>query len=289
MPNVIEEKVPPPLPDNSSKRYFAISTGELAIKRCWTDNEQIRRSFSTEFVKQHAENMMEEIIKISTSVNPRMANRAKLSQYLRQASRLQVLIIDPPPAMDETELRGQIGIAGELKAKLCDLYLADDSFKEFFREVGMIPNTWTDMWPPVWSMYKQMFAYMQVFQVLRLAFDDFVREPGTDWYRSYWAAMCGSWECRYRLSLGMKSPLSDKCLFVSMIPTLLSTFDNCVLSGTEHPNLAWEELVAGVEAGNIAWRVNSWLRPSVVSLAIALKGRKHYRPDSLINELHARQ
>jgi hypothetical protein len=281
MPNAIQEKVSLSSTDNASKSYSAIGTGQLAIKRCWTDNEKIRRSFSLEFVQQHAENMMAEIVKISTSANPRMANRERLSYYVHQAARLQVLIIDSPPAQDDTELRGQVGVTGELKARLCDLYLSNDSFKEFFLEAGITPKTWTDMWTPVWSAYKQMFAYMQIFQLVRLAFDDVGREPGADWYRPYWVATCGLWECRYRVSLGMNSPLSDKCLFSSMVPVLLNIFDNCVLGGVQHPDQAWEELIEGFEAGNVAWRANSWLRPPAVPLAIAEMRRKHYRPDAL--------
>ena len=289
MPSLIEESVTPSISDDSSKKYTVIGTGQLAVKRCWTENEKVRRSFSTEFVRQHAEILMGEIMKISANANPRMANRQRLSRYVSQAARLQVLVIEPPPAVDDTELRGQVGITGELKAQLSELYLSDDGFKDFFGEVGITPKASTDMWCVVWAMYKQVFSYMQVFQLLRLSLDDTGSEPGADWYRPYWAAMCGFWESRYRLSLGMESPLAHQCVFVSMIPVLLSAFDNCVLGGIQQPDHAWEELIEGFEAGNIAWRANSWLRPPAVPLQIAEMRRKHYRPDALIGRPLARQ
>jgi hypothetical protein len=148
-------------------RKLAVDGGRLAINEYWTDNEEAIKDLSPEFVKQQAESMMQEIIKVSLSPDPRMANRSKLRDCLWEMSRFQVLVIDPPSAKEQSGLRGQVGITGELKPTLFELYQADEGLRQLFHGSGETPKNWDDVWNPVLLRYRLCHAWTHIFHTLR--------------------------------------------------------------------------------------------------------------------------
>jgi hypothetical protein len=241
-------------------RSSAVSTGLTLIQKNWTQNQEMIKGFSPEFVKQQSEQMMEEIIKIAVSPNPRMANRVKLTECVCEMAQFQVLTITPPPSEDRTGLRGQVGITGELKMRLFDLYQADKGLREFFHGLEYTPETWDDVWNPVLIMYRQCHAWTHIFHSLRFVFDDVNKESGKDWFRPFVAAICGFKESLYRQSVGMQSAFDRTSeIDPGLKPRLLSMFMNCVLDGARYPDLEWNERLAEIERGDRAWRANSWL------------------------------
>lgn len=170
----------------------AIQYGRQAIDTYWTGNRELITDFSEQLVKNHAEKMMEEVIKVATGPDPRMANREKLTNCIIEYAQFQVLVIDLSPTEDPTGLRGQPGITGELKARLFELAQKDKTLREFMYALDT-PKDWDDVWNPVLMRYRLVFAWTHVFHTLRLAFDDLNRAEGKDWFRPYLATMC-AWQ-----------------------------------------------------------------------------------------------
>ena len=90
----------------------AIQIGRTAIETYWTRNQDVIKDFSEAFVKGQAEQMMDEVTKIATSSDPRMANREKLTSCVTEFAQFQVLVLDPPPAEDSRGTRPPTGRAG---------------------------------------------------------------------------------------------------------------------------------------------------------------------------------
>lgn len=222
------------------KQLPAIQDGLQAIETYWTGNREMTKDFSEEFVERQAEMMMEEVIKVATSPNPRMANREKLTNCVIEYAKFQVLVIDPPPAEDPTGLRGQPGISGELKAHLVELSQKDKTLREFMHALDT-PKDWDDVWNPIVLGYRRAWAWMHVFNALRRAFDDVNRAEGKDWLKPYLAAMCAWEEHQYRSCLGMPSSLNDSGIDADLRALVMGGFMNRVMEGVRYPDLEWRE------------------------------------------------
>jgi hypothetical protein len=236
-------------------RLPAVKVGRLAIRKHWTGNQEVIKDFSLEFVNKQAESMMQEIIKVAVSPDPRMANRAVLANCVLEVAQFQVLVIDPPPDEDASGLRGQLGISGELKARLIELSRADRGLQEFLHGFDGRMNEWDDVWNPVLLRYRMCYACAHVFSDLRVVFDDYNKASGKDWFGPFVAAMCGWQESQYRKVLGMASAFDG----TPLKPLMLSMFMNCVSDGATYPDLEWNQRLLEVEKGDHKWRDNSWL------------------------------
>ena len=218
----------------------AVQYGRDAIDKYWTRNRGVIEDFSEQWVKSQAEKMMEEVIKVATAPDPRMANRETLTNCIIEYAQFQVLVIDPPPAEDPTGLRGQPGITGELKAHLLQLAQKDKTLQEFMHAFDT-PKDWDDVWDPVLLRYRMAFGWTHVFHTLRLAFDDVNHAEGKDWFKPYVAAMCAWRENEYRRSLGIPPSLDDSEVGADLRAMMMSGFMNCVMEGARYPDLEWKE------------------------------------------------
>jgi hypothetical protein len=64
-------------------RLPAVRIGLAAIHRNWTEHREVTRDlFSDEAIRRQAVKMMEEVIRIATSPDPKMANREKLTNLV---------------------------------------------------------------------------------------------------------------------------------------------------------------------------------------------------------------
>lgn len=227
----------------------AIQYGRQAINTYWTGNREITKDFSENMVKSQAEKMMEEVVKVATSSDPRMANREKLTSCVIEYAQFQVLVIDPPPVEDPTGFRGLPGITGELKARLFELVEKDKGLQEFMHSFDT-PKDWDDVWNPVLLRYRMVYAWTHVFHLLRLAFDDVNHAQGKDWFKPYLAAMCAWQEHQFRKLLGMPPSLDDSGMGADFRALMMSAFMNCVMDGVRYPDLEWREKLQKVERGD---------------------------------------
>jgi hypothetical protein len=263
MLSAIIDRVKSNLAIRQLRKLPAVATGRVLIEQAWTNKHEVIKDFTPEFVRRQAEKMMEEVVKIAVSADPRMANRTALADCVCEFARFQVLVIDPPPADDQTGLRGQLGITGELKPRLYELYQADKSLQEFLHGLDEPPKKWDDVWNPVLARFRMCHAWTHVFGALRLVFEDSNPASHKDWFRPFIAAMCGFQESTYRRSLGLPCAFGDD-FSADLKPLMLSTFTNCVLDGSRYPDLEWNNRMAEVERGDYAWRANSWLERTSV-------------------------
>jgi hypothetical protein len=252
------QKVPdvlhiPLLNKMSAIQIDCICCGRRGIHEYWTGNHDIIKDFSDQFVKNEAEKMMKVVIEIATSIDPLMANREMLANCIIEYATLQVLIIDPPPAEDESGLRGQPGITGELKAHLFELAQKDKTLREFMHAFDT-PKNWDDVWNPVLLRYRIAFAQTHVYYSLRQVFDDInhADEMQKDWFKPYLAAMCAWAEHQYRESLGMLPSLGNDIFGARLRALEMSLFTKCVMSGARYPDIEWQNMIHEIEHGDKA-------------------------------------
>jgi hypothetical protein len=225
------------VPQLSDEMKTTLDIGRAAIETCWTGNHETIKDFSEQFVKRRAEEMREEVVKVATSPDPRMANREKLSSCIVELAQFQVLVIDPPPAEDPTGLRGQPGITGELKAHVLELAQKDKGLREFMHAFPT-PKNMDGVWNPVLGRYRVVYAWTHIYQMLRFAFDDANPVATKDWFRPFLAAMCAWQEHEYRKLLGMPPALEGDADKEAVKMYLFAEF---VLEGARFPDLEWRE------------------------------------------------
>lgn len=241
-------------------RLPAVKTGRQAIEEYWTGNQDVIRGFPLAFVKKAAGEMMEAVLKVAVSPDPRMANRERLTNYVLGKAHWQVLVIDPYPADDPTGLRGQPGITGGLKAKLLEVAQKDKELKECLYGLGGDPLSLDDVEETVFFRYRVDHAWANIFDRLRDVYNDTNPATAKDWVRPYFAAMCGWEESLYREALRMPSAFDDTSnISPALKPLILSSFMNRVMSGARFPNFEWNECVTDIEKGDRRWRAGSWL------------------------------
>lgn len=223
-----------------------VQAGRAAIDKFWISNAEVTKDFSADFVQNQSKRLMEEIIDVATSPDPRMANQEKLAAAVIEYARFQVLVIAPPPEVDPTGFRGQYGVTGQLKAHLLDIAQKEKGLREFMHSFET-PKSWDDVWDPVLMRYRVVFAWVHVFHTLRFALDDVNHAEGKDWFKPFAAVMCGWWEHQYRTASGLPVTLAATPLKADMRSLMLGTFPDCVLEGVRYPDLEWNDRVRKVE------------------------------------------
>lgn len=224
-----------------------VQDGRLAIDSCWTNHRDLVKDFSLPFVHEQATKMMDSVIAIAVSPDPRMANRQRLTECVLELAQFQVLVMEPPPVPDPTGLRDQPGITGELRAHLVELAHKDRGLKEFMHSFEAA-ETWDDVWNPVLMRYRLLHAWTHVYNNLRSALNDVNPTKEKDWFRPFLAAMCAWQEHDFRKTLGMPPALPTKGkLDADLHSMMMSSFMNRVLSGVRFPDLEWRHSMAEFE------------------------------------------
>lgn len=256
-------------PQISDEMKAALDIGRTAIETCWTGNHEVIKDFSGQFVKRVAEEMMEEVAKVVTSPDPRMANRERLTSCVIELVQFQVLVIAPPPAEDPTGLRGQPGITGELKAHLLELAQKDKGLRDFMHAFPT-PKNVGGVWDPVLGQYRINSAWTNVYQTLRFAFDDVNHAEGKDWFRPFVTAMCAWQEHEYRELLGMPPAFEGPETEVSKEALKMSFFEKFVLEGARFPDLEWRERSEKMVEGKMA---------ETISRLLAERAKAHHKTE----------
>lgn len=211
----------------------AFQVGREAIQFYWTGDSETTAGFSSDFVRREAEKMADEVIRIATSPDPRMANRERLAAQVTEYAAFLVLILDPA-VPDPNKLRGRPGITGELSAHLLDLMDKDEGLREFMHGIDR-PSSAEDASAIVHARFRVVHAWTHLFQMLRTAFDDLNHAEGKDWFRPFVAAMCAWRENIYRSNSGMPPSLP------LLVTLCLSGWAECVTANVRYPDLEWHD------------------------------------------------
>lgn len=222
----------------------AAATAVLVLKSQWLDNADMTQDFSREFVEEEAKRILQEVMRICASDDPRMENRKALANSVLQFSRFQVLVMEPEPAEDPTGYRGQYGITGEMKALIPALAVKEVWLREFLH--GFEANTVNDQWNAVLLRYRQTWIWSEVFNAVRMDLDDYNRATSKDWYRPFIAALASNYEFTCRQALGLPQSLDNSDGMVELRGVMMSTYLNRVLEGHKYPDLAWEDSMRDV-------------------------------------------
>ncbi|WP_162435056.1 hypothetical protein [Pseudoxanthomonas koreensis] len=224
----------------------AIQIARIAIQDSWSSNKAITQDFSRELIDGQATLMMQKVIEIASSDTPWLANRGFLAECVIEYAQFGVLVLEPPPAEDTTGFRGMPGITGELKQHYMMLAAKDEGLREALRELphGNDPD---EIWNFIVFRNRQLWAWGNVFQSVRFAYNDHAPKGEEDWYRPFVAAMFAWQEDTYRKALGLPSALEGECEGVHLRALWYSTFMNRVTNGDANPLATWREDLAEYE------------------------------------------
>jgi hypothetical protein len=223
-----------------------VEGGKLAILSQWTTNKELIKDFSKKTVENTATKMMEAVITISTSPNPLLANREKLAGYVAEVAFYQVLVIEPPPHEDPTGIRGHYGVSGKLRERLVEIAEKNKELKTYMHGFGDI-KSWDDVWNPVLMRYRFCFGWAHVFHMLRAHMNDFNKEK--EWFRPFYACMCGWQEHLIRSSMGLPTLMGEPT-DANLKALMLSSFFNRVVEGHQYPDLNYIEGITDIHNGD---------------------------------------
>ena len=225
--------------------YFA--TLRESVDFFWTSQRVTSTQVSQELLESTRQNLIAEGLAIASSVNPVVENRKRLVDAVVEAAMLQVLVMPPEPETEETGIRGQYGVSGELKGHLLELAKTHKELREWLHGFGEM-NTFDDVWNPVLLRYWITLARANVLSSLRKPLDDSHPKTEMDWYRPFLLTQCGVQEQEFRECLKLPSLLANEPFVATIEALKLNLFVNCVLQGAKYPDLDWKDRCAAVEA-----------------------------------------
>lgn len=191
-------------------------------------NDEERQSLARE--------MYLELNRVCNSVDPVAACREKLALAMLRYASLQVLMIPPGNEHDDTGLRGQPGITGELQRHIVEIASNNEQLRSVLHGAGasLEIEVVTDV---VERLYWQALWYLETLNAARVELGDFREQD--DWFESFKHAACASAEHIYRREAGLP-PAFDENL-ASVAPTAYSIFTDIVLSGASRPDIEWRD------------------------------------------------
>lgn len=223
------------------ERLPAFQVGREFIQKNWLTSNELTKDFSEKLIDDVSKEMMEVVIQVVTSENPRMANRELLTNWILELSKFQVLVLDSSEE-DPTGLVGIDGISGGLKEHLVKLSQESQKLREFLFELG--ENLSKDqVWDTVLLRYRVCYSWCGLHNALRVALHDFAANKDRDWYVPFYKSMCIWQEYCYRDDLGLPQVLSGD---VHIKALQHSAFMNIVASGNQQPLFEWQEMLREV-------------------------------------------
>jgi hypothetical protein len=144
-----------------------------------------------------------------------------------------VLLLLPPPDVDETGLRGHLGISGELIPHL--LALVNES-KDLAELRHTLPGEGdaSQVYTALVRRYLQSHAMMSLCNALRMCLGDHNPVTERDWVRPATAMLCAAAEVAYRTAIGLHGDITvEQGLRYADIASLIQ-------AGERFPDLAWE-------------------------------------------------
>jgi hypothetical protein len=173
-----------------------------------------------------------------THANPKYCVRRKTFDFMCETATCQVLVVPPKPEADESGLRSQEGITGELKARIPELVERDNQLGELFSCLDEPVTTFDEMFNVVLLRYCVSHLWLGAFHVARCALKDYHDDPSKDWYRPCFVSQCICRESSYRKALGLSSALSGSLPDIRAL--MHSHWLDLIESGVQELRLEWE-------------------------------------------------
>ena len=180
-----------------------------------------------------------ELNEVCNASQPRVVCRDKLVASMLSFAPLQVVMIPPPPAEDESGLRKLPGITGELHTRLADLLSADTDLRT---KIAMHATNGAgaaadDASRALQLSYWANYWFLESFNATRIEIGDTL-ESG-DWYRPFMHAACANQEDVFRRKLDLP-PAFEKDI-AQVVVTAFSIYTDVVVSGADDPDREWQD------------------------------------------------
>jgi hypothetical protein len=240
------------LPRNPDLEAMKRDLLERAIDRYWSSNFEATKDFRVEFVRDLAEDIRKEGLKILASDNPLMKNREALAAVAVSMARLDVLVADKQLDPDARVFL-QPTISGELKPLIFELWKVDEQLRELIEPVVKIERkSWDDVWNPILFKYRILWAKANTYNALRAAVGDGNTSSPDDWFRKLMLCLAVQAEDEARKKLNMPSLLDKDQLTAGLIALSIGTIWNRVIEGHEQPDVVWRQMLSDSEFGRTA-------------------------------------
>ena len=159
--------------------------------------------------------------------------REQLTDCVLGMSKILALIINPEPEADPSGFRGEIGISGQLRDRLLDVYSLENYIPEFrFNKT-----------PTFDELYHATFFVLDIFRTTASAWNHArIKTEGKtnpDWFKPFVAVTIASEEEKYRKLFGLPGLIGDRSPWGDMMPLLYQTFFALVASGAPDPYAEW--------------------------------------------------
>lgn len=196
----------------------------------------LRDFVSEETRKSLARQLYLEINEICNAIEPVTACREKLAIAMLDTALFQVLVIPPAPEKDETGLRGEAGVSGELKQHLMALSEKSGDLQTELRTLES-PASEESIWQFVQQSYWTKHWFLESINATRIELQDYTERE--DWFRPFMHAACANREHAFRRDLDISPSLDEE--IAGIAPTAYSIFTDIVVSGAKNPIQEWRE------------------------------------------------
>lgn len=181
-----------------------------------------------------------EVSRICNTIDPVTVCRDEFASTMLKSASYQVLVIPPPPEPDDSGLRKQPGISGELKAHLDELCEKNDELRStMYAETDS--RDFDTLWPIIQRLHWETRWLLDTLNATRIALGDDAADD--DWYEPFLHAACVNLEHTFRWELEMP-PAFDADIAREAAATY-AVFTDIVLSGAKSPAAEWREYARG--------------------------------------------
>lgn len=144
------------------------------------------------------------------------------------------LILNPEPEEDPTGFRGSLGVTGELRDKIMQVYTAKNYMPEMDH---LTPSSgFNDVYHATFLLFQAARTIANSWNWVRLNMEG---KTNPDWFRPFSVA-CFAWkEDQYRNLIGLPSILERDHPLGSMAPIYFSTAFTFVVAGDKNPYESW--------------------------------------------------
>lgn len=176
------------------------------------------------------------INRICNAREPSAICREKYAAAMLEMASYQVLMIPAPPDTDDSGLRGQPGITGELGPYLVEFFKKNDRLRAaMFGEEGIAE--YADYHTLLQRLYWESVWLLDTLHAARNELDD--ADTVENWHDMFLYAACVNAENSYRWDLELP-PAFDPDI-AKKASTAYSMFTDIVMSGAKNPAAEWRD------------------------------------------------
>lgn len=177
-----------------------------------------------------------DINEICNALDPVAACREKLATAMMKFAAYQVLVIPPEPEEDQSGLRGQPGITGELQEHVIRIVETNHELRsDLSGPSSSISHE--QVWKFVQRSYWHSHWFLETINGARIELGDFAEE--NDWYLPFKHAACVTYEGTYRREIDLPCAFDDESSRMAIMAYPI--FTDIVLAGDKFPDREWRE------------------------------------------------